>query len=105
MTSAAGQSVDTIEKRIGGRVAIERVVRNREKIEPDLNLALERGDEVVLTGPAAALIGAAAWLVRRFAGNRLGANANRGRMPRLAVIDAAAVDGLRRLVLVRRDNI
>ncbi len=52
-----------------------------------------------------ALIGAAAWLVRRFAGNRLGANPNRGRMPRLAVIDAAAVDGRRRLVLVRRDNI
>lgn len=52
-----------------------------------------------------ALIGAAAWLVRRFAGNRLGTNTNRGRMPRLAVIDAAAVDGRRRLVLVRRDNI
>jgi len=52
-----------------------------------------------------ALIGLAAWLVRRFAGNRLGANPNRGRMPRLAVIDAAAVDGRRRLVLVRRDNI
>ena len=43
-----------------------------------------------------ALIGVAAWLVRRFAGNRLGANPNRGRMPRLAVIDAAAVDGRRR---------
>jgi flagellar protein FliO/FliZ len=52
-----------------------------------------------------ALIGAAAWLVRRFAGNRLGANPNRSRMPRLAVIDAAAVDGRRRLVLVRRDNV
>jgi hypothetical protein len=52
-----------------------------------------------------ALIGVAAWLVRRFATNRLGANTNRGRMPRLAVIDAAAVDGRRRLVLVRRDNI
>src|SRR5947208_13783862 len=52
-----------------------------------------------------ALIGLAAWLVRRFAGNRLGANTSRGRMPRLAVIDAAAVDGRRRLVLVRRDNI
>ena len=52
-----------------------------------------------------ALIGLAAWLVRRFAGNRLGANTNRGRMPRLAVIDAAAVDGRRRRVLVRRDNI
>jgi flagellar biogenesis protein FliO len=52
-----------------------------------------------------ALIGVAAWLVRRFAGNRIGANPNRGRMPRLAVIDAAAVDNRRRLVLVRRDNI
>lgn len=52
-----------------------------------------------------ALIALAAWLVRRFAGNRLGANTNRSRMPRLAVIDAAAVDGRRRLVLVRRDNV
>jgi len=52
-----------------------------------------------------ALFGGAVWLIRRFAGNRLGANTNRGRMPRLAVIDAAAVDGRRRLVLVRRDNI
>jgi len=51
------------------------------------------------------LIGIVAWLVRRFAGNRLGGNAGRGRMPRLAVIDAAAVDGRRRLVLVRRDNV
>src|SRR6202012_2141698 len=52
-----------------------------------------------------ALIGAVAWAVRRFAGNRLGANTNRSRMPRLAVIDAAAVGGRRRLVLVRRDNV
>jgi flagellar biogenesis protein FliO len=52
-----------------------------------------------------ALIGVAAWLVRRFANNRLGPNTQRGRMPRLAVIDAAAVDGRRRLVLVRRDNV
>src|SRR3954466_8436566 len=52
-----------------------------------------------------ALIGVAAWLVRRFAGNRLGANPNRGRMPRLAVIDAPAVDTRRRLALGRRDNI
>ncbi|MFT4119955.1 flagellar biosynthetic protein FliO, partial [Bradyrhizobium sp.] len=52
-----------------------------------------------------ALIGVAAWLVRRFANSRLGANTQRGRMPRLAVIDAAAVDGRRRLVLVRRDNV
>ncbi len=52
-----------------------------------------------------ALIGAAAWLVRRFASNSIGSSSNRGRMPQLAVIDAAAVDGRRRLVLVRRDNV
>jgi flagellar protein FliO/FliZ len=52
-----------------------------------------------------AAMGVAAWLIRRFATNRLGSNTNRGRMPRLAVIDAAAVDGRRRLVLVRRDNV
>jgi flagellar protein FliO/FliZ len=52
-----------------------------------------------------ALIGLGAWFVRRFQSNRHGSNANRGRMPRLAVIDATAVDSRRRLVLVRRDNI
>ncbi len=51
-----------------------------------------------------ALIGLTAWLVRRFGANRLGGGA-RGRQPRLAVIDAATVDGRRRLVLIRRDNI
>jgi len=51
-----------------------------------------------------ALIGLTAWLVRRFGANRLGGGA-RGRQPRLAVIDAASVDGRRRLVLIRRDNI
>src|SRR5437773_746684 len=43
-----------------------------------------------------ALIGVAAWLVRRFANNRLGANTQRGRMPRLAVIDAAPCPALLR---------
>jgi flagellar biogenesis protein FliO len=52
-----------------------------------------------------ALIGLATWLVRRFGGSALGSSSSRGRMPRLAVIDAAAVDGRRRLVLVRRDNV
>jgi len=51
------------------------------------------------------LIGLTAWLVRRFGANRLGGASARGRQPRLAVIDAATVDGRRRLVLIRRDNI
>jgi len=52
-----------------------------------------------------ALIALTTWLVRRFGGDRLGAAAGRGRQPRLAVIDAAAVDGRRRLILIRRDNV
>src|SRR4051812_13343053 len=52
-----------------------------------------------------ALIGATFWVIRRFGATRVGAAAQRGRQPRLAVIDAAPVDGRRRLVLVRRDNV
>lgn len=51
------------------------------------------------------LIGVTFWLIRRFGTDRLGAGSARGRQPRLAVIDAAAVDGRRRLVLIRRDNV
>lgn len=50
------------------------------------------------------LIGLTAWLIRRFGTSRIG-ESMRGRQPRLAVIEAGAVDGRRRLVLVRRDNV
>lgn len=50
------------------------------------------------------LIGLAAWLVRRFSATRL-SEGGRGRQPRLAVIEAGAVDARRRLVLIRRDNV
>jgi len=46
---------------------------------------------------ALAMLGVVGYLMRRFSGPR-------GRQPRLAVINAASVDGRRRLVLVRRDN-
>jgi flagellar protein FliO/FliZ len=49
------------------------------------------------------LIGAATWLVRRFGASRLDA-AGRSRQPRLAVVDATAIDGRRKLVIIRRDN-
>jgi flagellar protein FliO/FliZ len=52
------------------------------------------------------LIGAGALLWRKFFGtgplNPLG---SRGRQPRLAVIDATAVDARRRLILIKRDNV
>src|SRR5437868_9229437 len=52
-----------------------------------------------------ALIAGTFWLIRRFGANRLANGAGRSRQPRLAVIDAAAVDSRRRLVLIRRDNV
>src|SRR5262249_7791878 len=51
------------------------------------------------------LLALAFWLLRRFGAGRLGGGAARGRQPRLAVIDQATVDGRRRLVLIRRDNV
>jgi len=52
-----------------------------------------------------AVIGLIAWLVRRFGSERFGGSSARGRQPRLAVVDAAAVDARRRLVIIRRDNV
>src|SRR5271166_6812626 len=51
------------------------------------------------------LLALALWLARRFSGERLSNAGTRGRQPRLAVVDAATVDGRRRLILVRRDNV
>jgi hypothetical protein len=45
------------------------------------------------------------FLLRRFGNAAMGVTSGRGRQPRLAVIDAAAVDGRRRLILIRRDNV
>jgi flagellar protein FliO/FliZ len=52
-----------------------------------------------------AVLGAAGFLMRRFTGGNLSIVNPRGRQPRLGVIDAASVDGRRRLVLVRRDDV
>ena len=53
-----------------------------------------------------ALIAGLYYVVRRFGAGALNAaGAVRGRQPRLAVIDAASVDGRRRLLLIRRDNV
>jgi flagellar protein FliO/FliZ len=51
-----------------------------------------------------ALIGGILWFARRYSMGSLG-RIGRGRVPRLAIVDAMSVDGRRRLVLVRRDNV
>jgi flagellar biogenesis protein FliO len=47
---------------------------------------------------------ATVWLVRRFGARRSSAPPTGGRQPQLAVIDVAAVDARRRLILIRRDG-
>src|SRR5665213_2786780 len=49
------------------------------------------------------LVAVVYWLVRRYSGHGLG-RIGRGRVPRLAVIDAMAVDGRRRLILVHQNQ-
>jgi flagellar protein FliO/FliZ len=51
------------------------------------------------------LIFLATWVFRRSGRGGVSGSSARGRQPRLAVIDAAAVDARRRLVLIRRDNV
>lgn len=51
------------------------------------------------------LIGAAAYLVRRFGVAGLAAGTQRNRQMRLAVVDSAEIDARRKLMIVRRDNV
>ncbi len=50
-----------------------------------------------------ALIAVFVWVLRRVTGSRF--VGNRNRQPRIAIMDATALDARRRLILVRRDNI
>jgi len=48
------------------------------------------------------LIGALAWLLRRYGAGRISAAAGKGR---LGVVEVTAIDARRRLVLIRRDRV
>lgn len=58
---------------------------------------------IVTIAVVVGLIALIYWLVRRYSSGGLG-RIGRGRVPRLAIVDAMPVDGRRRLVLVRRDS-
>ena len=51
------------------------------------------------------LIGICYWLVRRYAVERFGLAMNLGKVARLRVVESKVLDGRRRLVLVRRDDV
>jgi putative transport protein len=56
VSTGAGRCVEDIEKQIGRRVVIERIIRGGEDIEPRPDTRLETGDEVLLAGPSAAIV-------------------------------------------------
>ena len=77
----------------------------REMLEPIFGESGAVVAQFVITLVAVlVLIGLLYWVVQRFSGLRI-AGGGRGRVPRLAIIDALSVDGRRKLVLVRRDNV
>jgi aspartate-alanine antiporter len=59
VTTAAGQRVCDIEAKVGRRAVIERVLRNGEDIEPQPDLKLQGGDELLVAGPSGAIVAAA----------------------------------------------
>jgi aspartate-alanine antiporter len=60
VVAASGQTVGAIEDRIGHRVVVERIDRGGSEVHCSRMMLLESGDEIVLAGPAAALIKAGA---------------------------------------------
>jgi putative transport protein len=55
---AAGRTVGEVEKQIGRRVVVERIVRKGEDVEPQLDTKLQAGDDILLAGPTAVIIAA-----------------------------------------------
>jgi len=58
VSEAAGRTVNEIEAQIGRRVVVERILRHGEDVERCVDTKLQAGDEILLTGPSAAIVAA-----------------------------------------------
>jgi putative transport protein len=59
VSGAAGQTVNDIERQIGRRAVVERILRRGEDIELCPDTKLQAGDEILLAGPSAVIVAAA----------------------------------------------
>ena len=58
VSTGAGRTVKAIEDEVGSRTVVERIVRNGADVPPHLDTILEAGDDIVITGPTAAIVAA-----------------------------------------------
>jgi AspT/YidE/YbjL antiporter-like protein len=58
VSTAAGRTVEAVEAEIGQRTVVERIVRRGTDVAPHHDVMLEDGDNIVLTGPTAAIVSA-----------------------------------------------
>ncbi len=59
VSTAAGRTVSELEAQIGRRTIVERILRGGEDVEPDADVRLQAGDEILLAGPSGAIVAAA----------------------------------------------
>jgi aspartate-alanine antiporter len=58
VSAAGGHTVEAVEAKIGRRTVVERIVRRGADVAPHRDTVLDNGDEIVVTGPTAALVSA-----------------------------------------------
>ncbi|TWB04616.1 aspartate:alanine exchanger family transporter [Bradyrhizobium stylosanthis] len=58
VSAGAGRTVAAIEAEIGSRTIVERIVRGGADLEPQPDIVLAVGDDVVIAGPTAAIVAA-----------------------------------------------
>jgi AspT/YidE/YbjL antiporter-like protein len=71
VSSAAGRTIKAVEEEIGQRATIERVARDGQDVPMSPKIKFRAGDEIVLSGPSAALVTASSTIGAEVDGQNL----------------------------------